>query len=213
MRTPLIGGVMAALCLGFLVVSTLLAQRPAGPPPSQTGTVLVNVLSLTQNATRLKQSLEALKHEYDGNSTAFKRESERGNQLTEKLRALPPNSPDYKKLEREIIKARADFELHGKRVTEETRDRESRLYYAFSRELQGELARFAPANGIQLVLRYDSTPPELTDPRVILQEIHKLVVYQRGLEVTPPVLEAMNRGAAATTATNRPPASTRPMQR
>jgi hypothetical protein len=58
---------------------------------------------------------------------------------------------------------------------------------------------------VQLVLRYEPTPRELVDPKAILREVQKLIVYQRGIEVTPSVLEAMNRRAGAATA-GRPPA-------
>ena len=179
----------------------------------QTGTALVNVITMTSESARLKQSLEALKKEYEGSTAQFKSESERGNQMTEKLRTLTPNSPEFKKLEQEVTKLRADFELHGKRVTNDVQDRESKLYFAFSKELREEVARYAQASGVQLVLRYDVSPPELTDPRAILQEVHKLVVYQRGVEITPVVVEAMNRKVPASTAAKAPPAQSRPVQR
>lgn len=214
MRMPVVGEALAALGVGLLAVSTLSAQRPAAAPFAQTGTALCDVSSVTQSSTRLKQQLEALKKDYEGNAAGFKKDSERGNQLTEKLRGLPPESPDYKKLEQELLKMRADFELRGKRVTNDVRERESKLYFTSSRELQDELTKFAKANNVQLILRYDPTPQEFNDPRTILQEIQKPIVYQRGSEVTPAIVEAMNRrtpGAAA--ATGRAPAATKPVQR
>jgi Skp family chaperone for outer membrane proteins len=208
MRMPLVGEAAIAACVGIVTVSTLFAQRAAAPT-TETRTALVSLASLTNNATGLKQSLDALKKEYEAKGASFKAESERGNQMAEQLSKLQPNSPEFKKLEREIFKLRADFELHGKRATEETQNAESKVYLNFSKEVRDEVARFAKASGVQLVLRYEPEPQELTDPRAILQEINKLVVYQRGLEVTPTLLEAMNRrtGTGAAPTAGRAPAA------
>ena len=213
MRMPLVGEAAIAACVGIVTVSTLFAQRAAAPT-ADARTALVSLASLTNNAASLKQSLEALKKDHEAKAATFKAESERGNQMAEQLSKLQPNSPEFKKLEREIFKLRADFELHGKRATEETQNAESKVYLNFSKELRNEVAAFAKANGVQLVLRYEPEPQELTDPRAVLQEINKLVVYQRGLEATPALLEAMNRraGAGAAPTAGRAPA-TRGVQR
>ncbi len=203
MRMPMIGEALAAACVGLLAVSTLLAQRPPASPLTQTGTGLVDIGAVTQNSAALKQSLDALKKEYEASSADFKRESEKGNQLTEKLRKMPAESPEHKKLEQELLKMRADFELRGKRISNDIRDRETKLFFSTLRDIQAELARFAQANGVKLVLRYDPTPAELNDPRAILQEIQKPIVYQRGSEITQPVLEAMNRRGPSGPATGR----------
>jgi len=50
---------------------------------------------------------------------------------------------------------------------------------------------------VQLILRYDPTPEDLSDPRIIMREIHKPIVYQSGLEATSPVLGSLNGRSAA----------------
>ncbi len=211
MKTRLVLAVVAAACVAMVTVTSLLAQRAAQPQWTQTGAALVDVASLSRSHARLLQSLEALKEQHGASAQALKAESERGNQLTEQLRKLQPGSPEYKKLERQIAKMRADFELHGKRATNDIKDQEGKLYYAFSRELQSELRSFAHATGTQLVLRYDPPAQEINDPRRVLHEVQKLIVYQRGLEVTPVVQQAMQRRAGAGPTANRP--ATQPAQR
>ena len=201
-------------CVGLLAISSISAQRPASPSAPRDGVALVDVATVSQKCARLTQSLEALKIEYESNAAGFKKEADVGNQLTEKARQLPAGSPERKKLEQEILKKRADFELHGKRITEDTRERESKLYVSMFRELNEELSRYAQANGIQLVLRYDVPPLDLSDPRSVLQEIQKPIVYQRGVDVTPVVVDALNRrsgplGTVSKTATQSGPTKTR----
>jgi len=208
--------VTLAVCLGLVAAATLNAQRPGQSPWSATGTALVDVGSLTRNSPRLKQALDALKKKYEADAEALKQESQRGNELVKKLGTLRTGSPAYKQLEQKLMKMRADFELRGKRATEAITDRESKIYYAFSRELEGEMARFAQATGVQLVLRYEPPAEELRGPRVVLREVHRLIVYQRGLEVTPSVAQAMNRRTAAQPSAKRSaaqPAPARPAKR
>jgi hypothetical protein len=213
MRSPLLAGSLCAACAVLFMATSMPAQRPAAPSGPLPPAALVDALSMTRSSTYLKQTLEGLKKEYEASAAQFKQEADYGNQLGEKLKKTPPNSPEFKKIEQEMFKRRADFELHGNRVTEQFKDREARVYYDFSRQLQGEIVRFAQANKVPLVLRYEPSQPAINDPREVMREVQKLIVYQRGLEVTPVLLEALNRGAGAPAAAARPAAPTRPVQR
>ena len=192
MRMPLAAAAFLIGCVGLLAVSSLSAQRPAPMAAPRNGVALVDVAAVSQKCTRLTQSLEALKVDYESKAAVFKKEAEVGNQLTEQVRQMPPGSPERKKLEQEVLKKRADFELHGKRITEAAREGESKLYVSMFRELNEELSHYAQANGIQLILRHDVPPLDLSDPRSVLQEIQKPIVYQRGVDITPVMLDAMN---------------------
>lgn len=208
MRMPLVLATVLAGCVVLLAVARLSAQRPPAAPASRNGTALVDMVEIMKNSARFNHSMEQLKKEYESKAQELKTDGERGNQLTEEFRKMPAGSPQQKQLEQQILKMRADYELKGKKVTEEIRDLESKIVLGLTDEVKGELERFSRANGVQLILRYDPTPPELTDPRMILQEIHKPIVYQSGSDVTPAVLDLLNRGAPGTPAatTGRAPA-------
>jgi Skp family chaperone for outer membrane proteins len=201
---PLVLAIVAG-CVGSIAAARLLAQRPQAPQVPRTGTALVDMSAIMKHSARFNQSMERLKQEYESKAQELKKEGERGNQLTEQLRQLPPNSPERKQLEQQILKMRADYELNGKKVTEDIRDNEAKIVLGLTGELKAELERYGQANGIQLILRNDPAPPDLTDPRMILQEIHKPIVYQSGSDVTPAILDGLNRGAPAAR-TGRPTA-------
>ena len=99
-------------------------------------------------------------------------------------------------MEQNILKMRADYELKGKRITEDIRDEESKIVLGLMAEIKGELGRYAQATGTQIILRDNPEPPNLSDPRVILQEIHKPIVYQSGIDATSLILDSLNRGTA-----------------
>lgn len=207
MRISIVVASVLAVGVGLIAVAQLAAQRPAARPPARTNTVLVDMSAIAQNSTRLKQSMDALRAEYVAKGESLKKEGEQGNRITEEARKLPPGSPQRKEMEQKVLALRADFELHGKKVNDETRERETKIVFSMLQELKEELARHAQANGEHLILRYDPTPPDLTNARAILAEIQKPIVYHRGNEVTPAVLEAMNRRAPAAPATARGPAT------
>jgi Skp family chaperone for outer membrane proteins len=208
MRIRLVAAVAVVGCVGLLAVSQISAQRSGINAPPPNGVAVVNMASITQNSVRLNKAMDALKKEYLAKGEDLKKEGERGNQLTEEARKLPPGTPERKELEQKLLKLRADYELHGKKVTNDTREGETKIMFSLTREVQDELARYAQANGVQLMLRYEPTPEELTDPRLILQEIQRPIVYQRGAEITPAILESMNHraptGGPATTRAPQP---------
>ncbi len=150
---------------GMATFTAVWAQRQA-PPPA----VLVNVATIAENAPKLKQAIETLKNEFEATGQTFKQDSERANELVAQLGKLTPNSPEYKELEQRLTKMRADFELRGKRITEDFKDREAKLYHEHSRELKSALTAFGQATGVQLVLRYDPPAEEdVKDPRRVLR--------------------------------------------
>ena len=215
MRKPLIVSVVVAGCVVFLAVVQLAAQAPQAPSAPRNGTALVDLSEVIKKSNRFNQAMDRLKAEYEAKAAKMKQEGDRGNQLTEELRKMDPTDPRRKQLEQQIMKMRADYEIDGKRLTSDTKDAEGKIILGLVGEMKGELARYARANNIQLILRNDPAPPDLTDPRMILQEIHKPIVYQSAADVTPAILDALNRGtapAAAAPRTGRAPAPTRPVR-
>jgi Skp family chaperone for outer membrane proteins len=189
----------------LFAANTARAQRAASSAiPS--GAALVDVAQITQNSQRVKQSIAALKAQYEQNAATLKQESDAGNAATEQVRKLPPG-PDRKKAEQDLIKKRADFELHGKRLRDQADDGEAKVYHALAREIREELARYAAATGVPVILRYEPSPPEFPDRMSVAAEIEKLVVYQRDADITPQVLGELNRRAPQSSAsrTSAPP--------
>ncbi len=213
MKMPLVAAAALVGSVGLLTLSQIAAQRPAGPQAPRDGIALLDTYTVIQNSTRIKQSKEAFDVEFQAKKEVLKKEGERGQQLSEKFRTLPPNSPEREKLEREIMKMKADFELEGKKFERESQEKEVKVFYSLSREIHDELDRYAQANGIQLILRADPAPPNLVEPQAVAQYVRKVIVYQRGLDVSPPILEAVNRRGPAGASTARAPGQSKPVQK
>ena len=142
MRIRLIAAVAVVGCVGLLAISQIAAQRAGITAPPTNGVAVVNMASITQNSVRLNKAMEALKKEYLAKGEELKKEGERGNQLTEEARKLPAGTPERKEAEQKLLKLRADYELHGKKVTNDTREGETKIMYSLTREVRDELARY-----------------------------------------------------------------------
>jgi len=199
--------------IGVLGVSQISAQRQAPLAAPGSGVAVLDVYTILQNSAAVKQARQTLENENQAKRDIMKKEGDRGNQLAEKLRGLPQGSPERQKLEREVMRLKADFDMQGKRFDRDLQEKEIKVFYALSRDIQDELDRYAKANGIQLVLRFDPAPPDLTDPQNVAHEVSKFVVYQRANDITPSIIEGVNRRVPAVGSTTRAPAQSMPAAR
>ncbi len=87
---------------------------------------MVDMGLIMKNSVRFNAAMETLKAEYEVKAEELKKDGERGNQLTEQMRQFLKQPADARNSRQQILTLRADYELKGKRYTEETRDQESR---------------------------------------------------------------------------------------
>jgi Skp family chaperone for outer membrane proteins len=211
MKLPVAIVVTIAACAGIVAATTLWAQQ-APPAAPRNPVALINLDEIMKNSTRFKQAMDKLKVEYEAEAKALQERADRGNKMVQELRAMQPADPARKPLEQKILSERADYDLEQKRLTSDVGEKESKIVLGLVADVKGELERFARARQVDLILRYDPQVPNLDDPRMIMQEIHKPIVYQAGLEATGPVLTTMNLAAGAPAArtgaapVSRPPA-------
>jgi Skp family chaperone for outer membrane proteins len=207
MRIRFVAAITVVGLIALASVSQILAQRTGAAPAPANGIAVVDLRVVVRDSEKIRQAKEELKAEAQAKEESLKKERERGNQLTEKLRSMPKGTPEWKQLERDVLKLRADFELHGARADRELRETEMKVMFALLHDVNEALKRYSQANGVQLVLGKDATPPDLNDPQVVAQEITKRIVYQRGADITPAISEAINRRGPGNPATSRNPSA------
>ena len=140
MKKSLVVAIAVAVAFGLLATTSLLANARAAAAPRRSGTAMVDMGTIMKSSNRFNAAMERLKAQYEAKAEELKKEGERGNQLTEELRAMPPNSPQRKELEDSILKLRADYELKGKRITEDIRDSESKIVLGLIGEVKRRTA-------------------------------------------------------------------------
>ena len=107
---------------------------------------------------------------------------------------LQCSSPDYKKLEADILKKQGDLNLKVKLQQKDFMEQEGRVYYGISREIDDAVRLLAARYNIVLVLRFTGDEVDPSDRNDILRGINKSIVYyDKRMDITAMVLGELNR--------------------
>ncbi|MCE5301709.1 MAG: OmpH family outer membrane protein [Planctomycetaceae bacterium] len=175
------------------LVSPVAAQnRPAAGP----NVALLDVSYIFKNHARFKAMMEEMKADVERAEVQVKGERDTINKLVERLQEIHKGTPDYKQMEQEIAKRQADLAVRVNLQKNEFVQREAKIYYTVYQEISQATDYYARQNGIDMVLRFNGDPVDTEQPQSVLAHINKPVVwYQKQLDITPAVLQELNRNA------------------
>ncbi len=137
----------------------------------------------------IQQQLKQLEKEFESKQAEL---SSRGKQLSD----LNPTSPDYKRLEAELARQMADLQIQARQAKKDFLQREALQYYTSYNEITSAVHRVAERHNIGLVLRFDSSDIDSSDPQAVAHGINRAVVVQRNLDITQLVVNELQLAAA-----------------
>lgn len=197
--------------LAVLAGSVLLMAIYAVAVPAQQGAApvagtrsggeiaLIDIGVIFKNHTRFKQHMADLQADMERAQQQMKSEGESLRKLRERLNEFRAGTPDYKQLEEEITKRSADLSARFQLQKNEFAKTEAKTYYMVYQEIQQEVDALAQANGIAVVLKFNSEEADPNKPDEVLRDLNKPVIwYARNLDITPVVLDSLNRRALQT---------------
>lgn len=180
-------------------------------PPSHAGMPNIAIIDLTyifENHQGFLARRESMRAEVQRAEDEVKRSRDEMKRLADKLEGFKPGSPEYKQLEEELSRLSANLNVNMQLKKKDFLLTEAKMYYAVYQEILDEVKLFAERNGIALVLRFNGEPIDTDNPQEVLKELNKSVVYHnRSIDITPIVLEQLNRRQANTNIGARPPAN------
>jgi Skp family chaperone for outer membrane proteins len=191
---------LTAILLALLVAATVtratLAQAP-GMPPRGTGNIaVIDVAYIFKNHARFKQTVDAMKDEIERVEAVLKKERNEINALAEQLKTFNPGTPEYKRMQADLVQRQADFQAKATVQRNDFMERESKIYYNVYREIETVVRDFAMQNGISLVVRFNGDPVDASSREDILRGINRPIVYvEPRLDITPDILKILNRSA------------------
>jgi Skp family chaperone for outer membrane proteins len=178
-----------------------MAQGPAGVPlgqslPSASGAriALLDMGKIYKNYTRLNAWTEEFNADYQRFVTQKKGERDAIVRLEERLQEFRRGTPDYKSLEEEIARRKADFTVKGQIQQKEFQQREAKIVYNAYQEVLQVTQNFCRQNRIDIVFQFksDGIDPEQVDS--VGAFISKQVVWSDpGLDITNQILRELNR--------------------
>lgn len=194
MRTLLVSSAVAAAVSTFGVFSPATqAQNAAGANAPKHGVAVVDISYVFKKHDRFRATMEQMKTEMEGIEGELKAARETIAQTEQQRDAYNVGSPDYKKLDDEAARMKADFNLKMTRLRKEFLEREAKVYYQTYLEVGDAVGYYAKRHDIGLVIRFNGEPTDPNRREEVLREINKPVVFQNQIDITPDILMILNR--------------------
>jgi Skp family chaperone for outer membrane proteins len=190
-----VAAVAALSTIGFLHAQ---APNAAGANASKYSIAVVDISYIFKNHAKFRTTMENMKKEMDGIEAELKADREKIAQNEQQRNTFNAGSAEYKKLDEEVARQMADFNLKMGRLRKDFLEREAKVYYQTYLEVCDAVKYYAKRQNIGLVLRFNGEPVDPNKRDDVLREINKPVVVQDQIDITPDVLVLLNRDQQTT---------------
>ncbi len=198
--------------LAAAILSTLAGHALAqGQVQSAGGVAIIDLSYIFKNHARFKGMTEGMRDDVlkaeenlKGQRTQIEGLAKRLSDLGNELRK---DSPEYKQLDADLTRKKIDLSTQVAQQKKEFLEKEAKIYFSVYQEVLDEVQYFSEQNRISLVLRFNGDPVTDSDPQEILKQLNKSVVYyNKGIDITPMILDNLNRrGAGVAQPQGQPP--------
>ena len=118
--------------------------------------------------------------------------------VANQIRKTEPSTPDFQRLQAQLLKLNGELRQLAETGQQAIQKKETTVYLAFYRTLDDEVAKYAKAKGLKLVLRQqEGSLDENQTLQEILKSLNRSIIYQDGLDITDDILKALDARAAA----------------
>ena len=182
-------------------------QNPAGANSTRFNIAVVDVSYIFKNYQQFRSSMDAMKKEMESAEGELKAERGQVQTREEQRTSFKVGSPEFKKIDEDIARLKAEFNLKAGRIRKDFLEREAKVYYQTYLEVSNMVKYYAQQHSIGLVLRFNG---DLVDPNrreSVLRAINDPIVHQNNIDITPDILALLNRGDGATAGGVAPTAS------
>ena len=199
--------VLFAACAAIALHAQSQPQAPAGGSPAVNhhGIAVIDINYILEKYSRFQQAFEAWKRDMEGTGAGLKKEEDAIVRQMEAMKSLKPGTKEFKNLEEEITRKKSDLQINASLKDKEFKERAAKLQMVAYQEITEAVKNYADRSGISLVLQFNGAPVDQNNPRAVQMDIQKLIVYQNGIDITPIILDDLNRRAASSTAVRPQP--------
>jgi Skp family chaperone for outer membrane proteins len=193
-RTLLVSTAVAAAVSTFGVFSSVTqAQNAAGANAAKHGVAVVDISYIFKKHERFRATMEQMKKEMEGIETDLKADRDKIAQTEQQRDTYNVGSPEYKQMDEDSARMKAEFNLKMTRLRKEFLEREAKVYYQTYLEVSDAVSYYAKRQDIALVIRFNGEPADPNRREEVLREINKPVVFQNQIDITPDILTLLNR--------------------
>ena len=189
---------VAVVTLSYLILPALAQTQSPVRASSGANIALVDITYIFKNHGRFKAQMEEMKTDVERAEAAVKQEREAITKLAEQLQEFRKGTVEYKQMEEQLAKRQADLSVQVTLTKNKFLQREAEVYYGVYQEITQVTDYYAKQHGIDMVLRFNGDQADVQQPQSVLSFINKPVVwYQSNLDITPAILQELNRSSVA----------------
>jgi Skp family chaperone for outer membrane proteins len=194
--------VLAAVLLAISAPHSRAQQSAVNPADyyanaSRYKIAVVDISYVFKEHARFKQQIETMKQKMEALDKQFADERNAIAKMEEQRNQFKPNAPEWKNLDNEITRKKADFTVRADQEQKTLMQEEANMYYQTYLEVQDAIETFARQYDIGLVLRFNGDKVDPALRQEIIRGINRPVVYQNSIDITPAVLQMVNRSSGA----------------
>ena len=192
------------LCLSLCIASSSSVargqqqgQQPTTGPSANApryGYGVVDVTYIFKNYAKFNSQMEGMKTAMESADSQLKADRDAVASKEKMREQYQPASPEFKTLDEEIARLKAEFQLKAGKIRRDFMEREAQVYYSTFLEVSNAVQYYAQQHNIGMVLRFNGDSIDPNNREDILRAINKPVVFQNNVDITPDVLALLNRG-------------------
>lgn len=185
---------VAAIVMAGLQAGPALAQNAAGANATKYHIAVVDVAYIFKNHERFRASMDGMK----GKMQTIEQQLEADRKAIidaeqQKNSMFKPGTAEFKQADERIAQQKAQFQLKMDRLRKEFLEEEAKHYFSTYQEVSQAIAYYAQQRGIGLVMRFNGETADPAQREQILRDINKEVQFQDSIDITPDVLQMVNR--------------------
>ncbi|WP_437204068.1 OmpH family outer membrane protein [Planctomicrobium sp. SH664] len=185
-------------------------NTPAAASSSANPVGLIDMAHVFKNYQKFKTMTEELQKELEQSDQEARGKVEKFKQLQSQLQTLQEGSPDFVKIEGELLQAQTALETFKRNTQREFLRKEADIYKTVYLEVEDAVQRYARFYKYAVVLRFSrQSVDDAENPRDIINGMNRQVLYHRPQDdLTDPILTYLNDEWAKRV--GAPPATTSP---
>ncbi len=178
------------------------------------GIAVIDLRYVFDNHTRYKQMMEQLRTRVQAAQEQIKKRRAHIQQLIRERNRFKPQSASYKQLDAEIAKLTAELEAQFRLQQKEFALEEAKIRLTIYNEIVAEVRNYAQQRNLWLVIRFDGGQINEVTPPEVYRYVNRLVVHHHpALDITRPIVQALNARVAQNPRPLRPGVPLPPQRR
>lgn len=199
---------LIAVVLSVLFASGALGQAPpsggATGGGAASGVAIIDLAYVFKNHAGFKQMKGELETAIQTADLEYKTRGQNFQVQAEQLKELKPGSPEFKSLETALIKEQAELNSQITLKRKQFVEQEAKMMYTVYKEILDEVTYYCQRNRVGLVLKFNGDALDMNDPQQVLAQVNKTVVYHdKAVDITPVILDRLNRRRMGQTSAGR----------